>query len=64
MEVTVRFFGVWWVEDTHTYSSYAVMILVLVHVMGTVLMSVLQRENLIWAMFTGRKLQSAKNQSQ
>jgi cytochrome b len=64
MEVTVRFFGVWWVEDTHTYSSYAVMILVLVHVMGTVLMSILQRENLIWAMFTGRKPQSPKNQSQ
>ena len=63
MEVTVRFFGVWWVEDTHTYASYAVMILVLVHVMGTILMSVLQRENLIWAMFTGRKLQSPRNQS-
>ena len=56
MEVTVSFFGVWWVEDTHTYSSDAVMILVLLHVLGTILMSVLLRENLIWAMFTGRKL--------
>jgi cytochrome b len=55
MHVTVRFFGVWWVEDTHTYSSYAVMILVLLHVTGTVVTSVLQRENLIAAMFTGRK---------
>ena len=32
------------------------MILVLLHVLGTILMSVLLRENLIWAMFTGRKL--------
>ena len=56
MEVTVSFFGVWWVEDTHTYSSDAVMILVLLHVLGTIVMSVLLRENLIWAMFTGRKL--------
>ena len=56
MEVTVSFFGVWWVEDTHTYSSDAIMILVLLHVLGTIVMSVLLRENLIWAMFTGRKL--------
>jgi cytochrome b len=56
MQVTVHFFGVWWVEDTHTYSSEAVMILVVLHVIGTILMSVVQRENLIGAMFTGRKL--------
>jgi cytochrome b len=56
MQVTVRFFGVWWVEDTHAYSSDAVMILVVLHVIGTILMSVVQRENLVWAMFTGRKL--------
>jgi cytochrome b len=56
MQVTVSFFGVWWVEDTHTYSSDAVMILVLLHVMGVILMSIVQRENLIGAMFTGRKL--------
>jgi len=60
MEVTVSFFGVWWVEDTHAYSSDAVMILVLLHVMGTILMSVVQRENLIVAMFTGRKLRRNK----
>lgn len=56
MQVTVRFFGVWWVEDTHAYSSDAVMVLVGLHVIGTILMSIVQRENLIWAMFTGRKL--------
>jgi cytochrome b len=56
MQTTVRFFGIWWVEDTHTYSSDAFMILVLLHVMGALAMSVLQRENLVGAMFTGRKL--------
>jgi cytochrome b len=56
MQTTVRFFGIWWVEDTHTYSSDAVMILVLLHVIGALVMSVVQRENLVGAMFTGRKL--------
>jgi cytochrome b len=55
MQVTVRFFGAWWVEDTHAYSSDAVMILVVLHVIGAIVMSVVQRENLIRAMFTGRK---------
>ena len=55
MQVTVTFFGVWWVEDSHTYSSDAVMILVILHVIGTLLMSILQRENLPLAMITGRK---------
>lgn len=55
MQVTVKFFGVWWVEDLHEYSSDAVMVLVVVHVAGTMLMSVLQRENLMRAMITGWK---------
>lgn len=55
MSVTITFFGVWWVEDTHHYSSDAVMVLVVLHVLGVVLMGLLQRENLIRAMFTGRK---------
>lgn len=55
MQVTVRFFGVWWIEDTHAYSSQAVVLLAGLHVLGTLLMSVLQRENLVAAMFTGRK---------
>lgn len=55
MQVTVTFFGVWWVEDTHAYSSDAVIVLVVLHVIGTILMSVLQRENLPLAMITGRK---------
>ena len=55
MQVTVRFFGVWWIEDTHTYSSHAVIVLAGLHVLGTLLMSMLQRENLVRAMLTGRK---------
>ncbi|MET3912004.1 cytochrome b [Bradyrhizobium sp. S3.3.6] len=55
MSVTVTFFGVWWIEDTHAYASDAVMILVVLHVAGVVLMGMLQRENLIRAMITGRK---------
>jgi cytochrome b len=55
MSVTVTFFGLWWVEDTHAVASDAVMVLVVLHVVGVVLMGLLQRENLIRAMFTGRK---------
>ncbi|WP_027543823.1 cytochrome b/b6 domain-containing protein [Bradyrhizobium sp. WSM2254] len=55
MSVTATFFGVWWVEDTHHYSSDAVIVLVVLHVVGVVLMGILQRENLIRAMITGRK---------
>jgi cytochrome b len=60
MQVTVRFFGVWWVEDTHAYSSNAIIALVGLHVAGTLLMSILQRENLVRAMFTGRKRQPGR----
>ncbi|MEY9180715.1 cytochrome b [Bradyrhizobium sp. USDA 326] len=55
MSVTVTFFGVWWVEDTHHYSSDAVIVLVVLHVLGVLVMGILQRENLIRAMVTGRK---------
>ncbi|WP_370155498.1 cytochrome b/b6 domain-containing protein [Bradyrhizobium ottawaense] len=55
MSVTTTFFGVWWVEDTHHYSSDAVIVLVVIHVVGVVLMGLLQRESLVRAMITGRK---------
>jgi cytochrome b len=55
LSVTVTFFGIWWIEDTHAYASDAVIVLAVVHVLGVVLMGLLQRENLIRAMFTGRK---------
>ena len=55
LSVTVTFFGIWWIEDTHAVASDAVIVLAVVHVAGVVLMGLLQRENLIRAMFTGRK---------
>ncbi|VIO66896.1 cytochrome b/b6 domain-containing protein [Bradyrhizobium ivorense] len=55
MSVTVTFFGVWWVEDTHAYASDAVIILAGLHVLGVVVMAILQRQNLVRAMFSGRK---------
>jgi cytochrome b len=55
MSTTVRFFGVPWVEDTHSYVSDAVIVLVVVHVLGVLVMCVLQRENLVGAMITGWK---------
>ncbi|MBR1088777.1 cytochrome b/b6 domain-containing protein [Bradyrhizobium manausense] len=55
LSVTVTFFGVWWIEDTHAVASDAVMVLVVLHIVGVVLMGTLQRENLTRAMITGRK---------
>lgn len=55
LSVTVTFFGVWWIEDTHAYASDAAMVLIVLHIGGVVLMGLLQRENLIRAMITGRK---------
>ncbi|MGY4317205.1 cytochrome b/b6 domain-containing protein [Bradyrhizobium sp. JR3.5] len=55
MEVTVTFFGVWWVEDTHVYASDAAIVLVGLHVLGVIVVGLLQRQNLVRAMFTGRK---------
>ena len=55
MSVTTTFFGVWWIEDTHHYSSDAVIVLVVLHVLGVLLMGLLQRESLVRAMITGRK---------
>lgn len=59
MSTTVRFFGVPWVEDTHGYVSDAVIVLAAVHVLGVLLMCVLQKENLIRAMVTGWKRRAA-----
>jgi len=63
LSVTVTFFGIWWIEDTHAVASDAVMVLVVLHVVGVVLMGILQRENLIRAMLTGRKRIRGHSQS-
>jgi cytochrome b len=55
MQVTERYFGIWWVEDTHEYSSDATMVLVLIHVLGVLWMCIRQGENLVRSMVTGWK---------
>jgi cytochrome b len=55
MQVTVRFFGVAWVQDLHTVSSYLALVLAVVHLLGVALMMILQRRNLILSMMTGWK---------
>ena len=45
MQITLRFFGVDWVQELHTWSSYAVLVLAAIHIMGVALASVLQRQN-------------------
>lgn len=55
MSTTVSFFGVPWVEDTHSYISDGVIVLVVIHVLGVVLASRMQRENLARSMVTGWK---------
>lgn len=57
MQITVRFFGVTWVEQVHTWSSNLVLALIAVHVLGVLAMCVLQKENLVRAMFDGKKRQ-------
>lgn len=55
MQLTETYFGVAWVEAVHAYSSELVLILAVVHVLGVLAMSAVQRENLVRAMLTGRK---------
>jgi cytochrome b len=49
------FWGEQWVEDLHVYATWTAIGLVVLHVAGVVLASVEHRENLVGAMFTGRK---------
>lgn len=55
MQGTDRFFGIDWVEDTHAVLSNVLIVAVLVHVAGALVASVRHRENLAWALVTGRK---------
>ncbi|MBN9602610.1 MAG: cytochrome b/b6 domain-containing protein [Afipia felis] len=55
MQITVRFFGIEWVQMLHTWSSCVLLVLAGVHILGVVAVSIMQRQNLVLAMFTGRK---------
>lgn len=53
--VTDRFWGDPWIEALHETSSNFVVLLVPIHVAGALLSSLLERQNLVFAMITGNK---------
>lgn len=52
---TYAYWGSNTIKDVHEASAYALVTLVFLHVAGVVLASVEHGENLVLAMFTGRK---------
>ena len=52
---TDRFFGVAWVENLHSMGADLLLVLVVLHLLGVAVSSILHRENLLLSMFTGRK---------
>ena len=52
---TNAYYGVSWVMDVHAFLAYGLLWLVGLHVAGVLLSSLMHRENLVRAMFTGRK---------
>ncbi|MEO5757580.1 MAG: cytochrome b/b6 domain-containing protein, partial [Mesorhizobium sp.] len=52
---TDAYFGVSWVEAAHSLAAHGLLLLVFLHLGGVALASFRHRENLIWAMITGRK---------
>ena len=55
LSTTDRYFGSFWVEAIHSGSANLLIGLVVLHVVGVILSSLLHGENLIRAMITGRK---------
>lgn len=52
-----------WLEELHDDSSYLMLAVVFVHIAGVLVISYLQRENLIVAMITGRKRREQVSQA-
>jgi cytochrome b len=59
MMTTDAYFGVDWVQRLHGLIAHGLLLLVVVHVGGVVLACVRHRENLVAAMITGRKRETA-----
>jgi cytochrome b len=55
MLTTDAFWGVDWVRHVHSAAANLALILIPLHVLGVILSSVIERENLVRAMVTGRK---------
>jgi cytochrome b len=52
---TDRFWGIAWLEQTHRISAWTLVALIGLHLAGVVFTSLRHRENLVRAMFSGRK---------
>jgi cytochrome b len=55
MMTTDTYYGVDWVENLHSFTVHSLAVLVALHIGGVVLASLRHRENLVAAMFSGRK---------
>jgi len=55
MMTTDAYWGIKWVEETHETLVYLTLGMIALHVAGVVLASLEHKENLVRAMFTGRK---------
>ena len=55
---TDRFWGIEWVEQAHAFSTYALLALLPLHLLGVLASSLLHRENLVTAMVSGDKRES------
>lgn len=60
LQTTDTYWGVEWVEEVHEICANGMLVLVALHVGGVVLSSARQRENLVRAMFSGRKSEPAQ----
>jgi cytochrome b len=58
MMTTDAYWGSKWVEEVHETTAHLAVALIVVHVLGVLVASFEHRENLIQAMFTGRKRRS------
>jgi cytochrome b len=52
---TDRFWGVKWMEELHGFFAELILVLAALHVLGVIVTSIRHRENLVAAMWTGRK---------
>ena len=52
---TDAFWGIEWVEETHRVSAWTLVGLIAAHLAGVIFTSIRHRENLVTAMFSGRK---------
>ena len=55
LQVTEKYFGIAWVQDLHTVSSYLVAVLAVMHLASVLIVGRMQRANLILSMITGWK---------